>query len=291
MNRLMKKNNVRISIVVPAYNEELGLAACLNAIAQQTITPYEVIVVDNNSSDKTAEIARQFPFVRLISESTQGVVYARTTGFNAASGDIIARIDADTLLPIDWFARLIDIFNDSTVAAVSGQPHYYDFPMSAIADSIDRSCRRRLYKTMKVLYLYGSNMAVRRSAWLQIRQNLCMQGNMHEDFDLAIHLQEKGFKVIYDENLVANIGSRRIDTGLISFVRYTLVSPHTYRLHGMSCGREMYRVVAICWLCYFPGRLMYRSFDQTAKRFSWKQFRTPTAGRIDPTKNVYDMLR
>src|SRR5688572_27451257 len=88
-----------VSIVIPAYNEEGQLALCLEAIARQTVKPVEVIVVDNNSTDGTVEVAGRYPFVTVLHEWRQGVVHARDCGFDAAKGDIIGRIDAETVMP------------------------------------------------------------------------------------------------------------------------------------------------------------------------------------------------
>src|SRR5688500_17107775 len=99
---MIVNKKLRASVVIPVYNEADSLDLCLSAIAAQTTQPFEVIVVDNNSTDTTAEIAASYPFVRLVYESRQGVVHARNTGFNLAQGDIIARIDADTVIESGW---------------------------------------------------------------------------------------------------------------------------------------------------------------------------------------------
>src|SRR5688572_3020117 len=91
-----------VSIVIPAYNEENHLRLCLEAVARQTVKPLEVIVVDNNSTDATAAIARSFPFVTLLSEKRQGPQPARDRGYNAAHGEIIGRLDADSIVALDW---------------------------------------------------------------------------------------------------------------------------------------------------------------------------------------------
>jgi glycosyltransferase involved in cell wall biosynthesis len=102
---MMQLNRLRVSLVIPVYNEESHLRGCLDAIAAQTVQPLEVIVVDNNSNDGTAAIAAAYPFVTLITIARQGVVYARDAGFDAAKGEIIGRIDADTHIAPDWLAR------------------------------------------------------------------------------------------------------------------------------------------------------------------------------------------
>src|SRR5487761_1699776 len=100
---------MKISIVIPVYNEADNLSACLDAISNLEVMPYEVIVVDNNSTDNTVAIANLYDFVTVAHESRQGVVHARTKGFNLAKGDIIARIDADSVLPYDWTINVDDV--------------------------------------------------------------------------------------------------------------------------------------------------------------------------------------
>ena len=278
---------MKISIVIPVYNEAAHLSACLESIAAQTIAPYEVIVVDNNSSDASASIAAAYDFVTILGEPKQGVVHARNRGFNAAQADIIGRIDADSLLPADWTARVRAIFKDDNVAAVSGAPHYYDFPLASLAEAIDWLLRAHLARQLKdTNFLWGANMAVRRSAWRQVRAQLCSDRGMHEDFDLGIHLQANGLVVAYEKSLVSGVSSRRIDTRFLSYVRYTLVSPKTYALHDLRSRWHMYPVLLVCWLCYLPGRLIYRAYNPKTQSFSLIQLLATTASRVDPTTNI-----
>ena len=95
----MTNKTLTLSIVIPAYNEENYLRACLDSIAAQTVMPDKVIVVDNNSTDKTVALARSYDFVTLVHERQQHQSFAQATGFNLASSDIIGRIDADSILP------------------------------------------------------------------------------------------------------------------------------------------------------------------------------------------------
>jgi len=179
--------NLRVSVVIPVYNEEDDLAACLEALALQSVAPYEVIVVDNNSTDNTVAVALRFPFVRVLHEPKQGVVHARTTGFDAARGDIIARIDGDTLVPTNWTVSIQKIFQDDSIDAVSGVALYYNVALAGVFNAIDLFFRRRLsWQLRDRVYLYGANMAMRRSSWHDVRPHLCGRGGMHEDYDIAI---------------------------------------------------------------------------------------------------------
>lgn len=282
------KSALRVSIVIPAYNEEDYLKQCLTAIQQQTVQPFEVIVVDNNSTDKTAEIARSFPFVKLLSEKRQGVVFARDRGFNAARGDIIGRIDVDTILPEDWVQNVQKIFAYSQVAAVSGTMHY-DVALAQTVDKIDLFFRRRLARLLgesDTVFLQGASMAMRRSAWLRVRHALCRKGNMHEDFDLAIHLQEHGYEVAFDERLHANISARRTDVSFLQFANYVFMSPHTYAQHQLKSHKHMYSVVAVALVGYIPARILYRGYNSETDKFSWTRVFASriTPSRVDPTK-------
>lgn len=95
-----------ISVVIPAFNEENYLPFCLDSIVKQkTNKKFEVIVVNNNSTDNTKKIALRYRKkinIRVIDENKKGRGSARFSGFNAAKGDIILSTDADTILPENW---------------------------------------------------------------------------------------------------------------------------------------------------------------------------------------------
>ena len=282
------QNIMKVSIVIPVYNEVDRLDACLRSIAAQTVAPFEVIVVDNNSSDGSREVAKRYPFVTLLRENRQGVVHARNRGFNAARAGIIGRIDADTILPKHWVEKVQTLFQDNpSMSAVSGSPHYFDFALSRLADTIDFYLRRHLARKLgDNNFLWGANMALRRSAWLHVRDQLCSRSDMHEDFDLAIHMQALGQQVAYESQLVAGVSSRRIDTDFRSYLRYSLISPRTYALHKLRSRYHMYPVLCICWAAYLPARLVYRGYDQETGTFSASRLLMTTTPRVDPTTNI-----
>src|SRR5579885_2998873 len=114
------KQALTLSIVIPVYNEEHHIKACLDAIATQTVKPDEVIVVDNNCTDNTVKIAKTYSFVKVVPEPVQGRTAARNCGFNTATCDIIGRIDADSILLPNWVERVLVDFSDPTVSGVTG---------------------------------------------------------------------------------------------------------------------------------------------------------------------------
>jgi len=264
-----------VSIIIPVYNEEERIAACLDAIAAQTVAPLEVIVVDNNSTDTTVAVAQSYRFVRVITSHKQGVIYARTKGFDAARGTIIGRIDADTQLPADWVERLQRLFTDE-VDAVSGSIGYYDVPLKRLFDRIDLAFRSRAARLMgDRVFLQGANMAIRRSAWRAVRGHLCNKGGMHEDFDLAIHLSERGQQVVFAPELRAEISARCLDDDPLSFWRYATLNPSTYFQHHLKTGVHMMPAVVLILLFYVPLRALYRAKN-----------RNVNFGRVNPATFV-----
>lgn len=278
----------RVSLVLPAYNEAADLRSCLDAIMAQTVAPYEIIVVDNNSTDDTAAIAREYPGVRVLNESRQGVVFARSRGFDAARGDVIGRIDAETIIESNWVETVQRVFAaDPALSATSGRMHYYDVALSTVVDACDGYFRRVLAVDLAArdnAFLQGANMALRVSSWRRVKSHVCNRGGMHEDFDLAIHLQDSGMKVTYNDHLRAGISARRTDVGFLSYFNYVRVSPHTYALHGKKRNGRTYWVYFMALLAYLPCRILYRGLDPTTRRFSLRRMLfLNLPARPDPT--------
>jgi len=115
---------MKASIVIPAHNEEKYIAGSLEAIVKQGA--FEVIVVDNASTDNTFGVAGGFKEVKVLREQRKGVQFARETGRREARGSILAYLDADSIPPQNWLRKGLAFFSDPEVVAVSGPYDYYD---------------------------------------------------------------------------------------------------------------------------------------------------------------------
>ncbi len=282
----MIQNKYRISIVVPVYNEAELIDDCLRAIDSQIHKPYEVIVVDNNSTDSTAQIVAKYPSVKLIKEPRQGLVHARNSGFDYARGDIIGRIDADTIIPSNWTKNLELIFEtDSSLDAVSGSVNYYDFPFPTLSKNVDLMFRQHIAnKMLGEVFLYGANMGIKRAAWEEVRSKVCLSKGFHEDLDLAIHAQNIGCVVKFDKRLHAAVSLRRVDVGVKDFWIYAAQNPLTYLKHGRRSQRYMYPAIGMSILGFWILKFMYRTFD--GNRFSLRKLFAGNVSRVNPASFV-----
>jgi len=123
---------MKLTFSIPAYNERENISKCLASIFEDAkragrTKDIEIIVVDNASTDDTGKIAGSFPDVIVLREPKKGLVAARHCGYLHATGDIIACVDSDTILPEGWIARVFREFSaDEKLIALSGPHKYYD---------------------------------------------------------------------------------------------------------------------------------------------------------------------
>ena len=155
---------MNVSVVIPARNEEKNLPRCLAALARQTYGDFELIVVDSASSDGTGRVARDHG-ARVIRVEVPGVALARQVGFEAARGEIIASMDADTIAPPDWLARLIAPLSDPQVVETVGGLVYEG--QNLIPSLIDSVWQRSLHR-LGLTTATAANLAVRKTAFEQV---------------------------------------------------------------------------------------------------------------------------
>ena len=244
-------DSVRISIIIPAYNEERYLKRCLDSVARQAERPFEVIVIDNNSTDKTARIAEKYPFVRVLRESAQGRVYARNTGFRVARGNVLARIDADAILPVDWTQQLGKYFAQPGAMDTSwtGGAFFYNVRFPHLVSAIYNALVFRFnFLLIGHPTLWGSNMALPKVLWAEARADVCLRNDVHEDLDLAIHLRRHGRQIHYDRHVKTHVQLRRVHANHHELWDYLQMWPRTLRTHG-------FKTWPVCWL--FGDVLLY----------------------------------
>ncbi|HWL01115.1 MAG TPA: glycosyltransferase family 2 protein [Microbacteriaceae bacterium] len=200
----------RVSVVIPSYNDAVMLEQCLTALDGQTRLADEVVVVDNGSSDATVDVALAHG-ARVVTEPKRGIPQATSAGLDAAKGDVIGRLDADSIPPKDWIARIAVAFEDPELDVLSGPGEYYG------ATRLQRWYGERLQ--MPIYYgpiawvfghqvVFGSNFAIRADAWRAIRGRVHRDDReVHDDFDIAMNLLP-GMGVRFDRSLVVGVSAR-----------------------------------------------------------------------------------
>src|SRR3989344_2448983 len=158
----MLNKKLKLSIVIPIFNEEDYLVDCLDAIAAQSEMPDEVIVVDNNCTDRSVAIAQKYSFTKVIKENNQHQAFAQKTGFDVAKGDILGRIDADTILPVDWVKKVKRIFAaEPDTQAITGGPDPYDVSQKQMAVFVFRLYHSLASRIAGAQMIWGANAALR----------------------------------------------------------------------------------------------------------------------------------
>jgi len=205
--------NFKISLVIPAYNEEKYLETCLkSAIENPNSKFFEIIVIDNASTDNTSLIIKQFPNVKLFKEVKKGTSFARQRGLKEATGDIIAFIDADTIIPNGWLEKAKQKFSkDDKIICLSGPYKYYDG--HTVKNSIVNFF---WWLTAPIAYRFtgymilGGNFIVKKNALETIGgfdHDVKFYG---DDTNLARRLNKVG-KVVFDMNFYIYTSNRRFE--------------------------------------------------------------------------------
>ncbi|GGK56100.1 glycosyltransferase family 2 protein [Ornithinimicrobium pekingense] len=181
-----------VSVVIPVRDDARLLERCLDALARQTVAPLEVVVVDNGSRDDSAAVARARG-ARVVEEPRVGIPAAAATGYDAAVGAVIARLDADSLPPPDWVERVQDaLARRPDVVAVTGVGVFRDSP--PVLRQVQAVLYLGSYYALGHLaaghhVLWGSSMAVRRQAWERVAAVVHRDDpELHDDMDLALVL-------------------------------------------------------------------------------------------------------
>ena len=235
---------MRLSFVVPAYNEEAYLPACLDSILAQIATlpsdTCEIIVVNNASTDSTRDVALRYPGVTVVDEPRKGLTFARQAGFSASTGNLIANVDADSRLTAGWVAKVLTTFAEAEaitranpdtkpLAAFSGPLVYYDLtPRQRVLVHVFYMTAWTTYAINRYILRVGSmvqggNFVVNRAALESIGGFNTAISFYGEDTDIARRLNDVG-EVRFTFDLKMSSSARRLKSeGMITMAaRYSI---------------------------------------------------------------------
>ncbi|HTV89341.1 MAG TPA: glycosyltransferase [Stellaceae bacterium] len=187
----------RVSVVVCAYNAERTMEACLASLQALHYPDYEVIVVNDGSTDRTLAIAERFPYCRIISQENKGLSVARNVGAAAATGEIVAYTDSDCVADPDWLSYLVSRMEDGGLAACGGPnfpPPEDSLVPSAVAVS-PGGPTHVLISDEVAEHIAGCNMAFRRDALLALGGFDAVYRAAGDDVDICWRFQDAGYAI------------------------------------------------------------------------------------------------
>ncbi len=203
----------RFSVVIPAFNEAGYLPACLQSLARQDFTDaVEVIVVDNNSTDRTAEIGRAHG-ATVLHQTRPGVCWARQAGTLAARGEIVISTDADTVFTPGWLTQIDrKLRADPDCVAVAGPCQFQGAPRWAAIYTWLVFHIVHLVATITGRVIYGSatNIAFRKSEWTGYDTTATQGG---DEWGLLRALRSRG-RIAFDLSNPTLTSARRLQHGL-----------------------------------------------------------------------------
>ncbi|HTY39789.1 MAG TPA: glycosyltransferase family A protein [Candidatus Paceibacterota bacterium] len=223
---------MKLSFVIPAHNEERQLPACLDAIMREiedAPLEIEILVVDNASTDGTAAAAARYPGVRVVAEPHKGIVWARARGFAESTGDLVANIDSDNILPKGWLRTVAREFEKNPgLVCLSGPLFYYDLTHAqqfwvSVFNHIG-FVTHIILRTLHVsAWVQGGNFVLRRNAWEKAGGFDTTIDFYGEDTDVGRRALKQG-QVKFTFKLPINSSGRRLaHDGLLAMAwRYTL---------------------------------------------------------------------
>jgi glycosyltransferase involved in cell wall biosynthesis len=255
-------SEVRVSVVVPAYNAERTLGACLEALTRQVRPADEVVVVDNGSTDGTAAVAHAFcgrlSGLRVVVEPRAGEAAARNRGLEEARGDVIAFTDADCIPREDWLDQAVRALGAwPECAAVAGEVAGYR-PGRLVEKYLSVAAFPTPQQPCVVSGLgfppptfYTANFVVRRAALARV-------GRFDEsltvglDVDLCVRLLRAGFRIGYQPGaVVAHVQRDSLRKMMRRLFQYGTGVPAWFRKYaeaGVWLTLPGRRAVRISWM-------------------------------------------
>ena len=230
-----------ISVIIPAYNEANNIERCITSFQDQTHDDYEIIIVDDGSTDNTRSIINDHD-VTLLTQDHNGKVTALNTAYEQAEGDIIVAADADTAVKNDFLESITRPFGDKAVGAVSGAVTPFSYPTALNAfqtveyyyNNIIRHAVSHTFSTD--IWFFGCIAAYRRDALDDI--NGFPKDSLTEDMDTNLELRRHGWNTLHEPSAQGQTEPPRTMTGLAKQRQrwwgggYQLLSKHRDLLHN-----------------------------------------------------------
>jgi glycosyltransferase involved in cell wall biosynthesis len=234
-----------ISVIVPIYNEERYVERCAKALVGQDYPSdrFEVLFVDNNSSDRSAEIARGIEGIRVLSESTQGDYAARNRGIAEARGEIFAFADSDTAPLSDWLERIATVMaEDPQIGVIVGGLRFDGSSLALrmlAAYEEDKAKYTFASDDPTVYFGYTCNLAARRILFDELGPFAPIQRNADVVFVRSVVDAHSTDAVVYRRDVAA---LRLEIRSAIDYFRKQVIYGSDFRRYGKITGTRPLRM-------------------------------------------------
>jgi glycosyltransferase involved in cell wall biosynthesis len=186
-----------VSVVICAYNAERTMLPCLESLRKLDYSNFEVIIVDDGSRDRTAEISMAFPEFRLIRQPNKGLSIARNVGLHAARGDIIAYTDSDCVVDPHWLTLMVRTLTEKNFDGCGGPnyaPHEDGWVEACCAASPGAPCHV-LTADDVAEHLAGCNMVFTKAALLKVGGFDPQFTSAGDDVDMCWRILDAGMRL------------------------------------------------------------------------------------------------
>ncbi len=244
---------VDISIIVPFYNAEKYIRDCIESLLSQEFATddYEIIFIDNNSTDSSSGIVKRYPRIKLVSESRQSPYSARNTGIKESVGRIVAFTDPDCLVSPDWLAEIVKAMSDPVVSVVLGQPLMTN-------DSLILSMVQD-YDNEKYIYTFGSDDG---SIYFGHTNNMAVRRELFNDVGLFVE-RKRGADTMFVNSVVKKYSTRAVVyRESMKVLHMEIEKPFDYykKIFTYGRSRDLYKhIVSIPPISYSKRLAIYKN--------------------------------
>lgn len=197
------RSEMKASIIIPAYNNEKTIQECLKACKGQTLKPFEIIVIDDGSTDRTMELAKS-ENVKVFSQKNSGPAKARNLGAKKSSGDILIFTDSDCVPEKNWLQEMVAPFKNKEVIGVQGA--YKSRQKSIVAKFAQMEIEERyerMKKSKEIDWIGSYSAGYRKKDFLDVNGfDESFPKASGEDPELSYKLSKMGKKLVFNPKAI-----------------------------------------------------------------------------------------
>jgi len=257
--------DLKVSIIVPTYNGGTRILYTLKSIVNQNYPEscYEILVIDNNSIDDTADVIKNFiktnsfPNIRYILEEKQGLNFSRNRGVKEAMGDITAFIDDDATADVHWVKNLYKSYRNDNIGCVGGKsilkwpngkrPAWLTNIFDSLYSGFDLGTEEEI--ELKSNFPYGTNISFRKEAVINERMFSSNLGRVGKNLigggetEMCMKLYQTGWKIIYNPSAIVyhHVPESRINKKWLGRRVYGRGISAVLRDDNILCGESGYK--------------------------------------------------